>query len=179
MGPPHGVLPGVVALDLVLAETSDHVVAITRLSAYPTGLGFDLVVMARTYDGADPLLFGRHERGRRKAWDATGALDPDELRYGVLFSDGRKATSVGRRPPGPPDERGERTITLQARGGGGSDRSWHQEAWIWPLPPPGPLTFVCEWPAVGIAETRVAVDASVVTEAAARARVVWPGPPAG
>ena len=42
------------------------------------------------------------------------------------------------------------------------------------LPPPGPLAFVVEWPARGIPETRVEIDASLVLEAADRAAPVWP-----
>ena len=46
--------------------------------------------------------------------------------------------------------------------------------WLWPLPPPGPLTFVVEWPALGIAETRAETDATAVVEAAASAAPLWP-----
>jgi len=46
--------------------------------------------------------------------------------------------------------------------------------WLWPLPPPGPLAFVCEWPKKGIGERRVDIDASVVLDAAARAEPLWP-----
>ena len=41
--------------------------------------------------------------------------------------------------------------------------------WVWPLPPSGPVTFVCEWPAYDIAETRVTVEAALIIEAAERA----------
>ena len=26
--------------------------------------------------------------------------------------------------------------------------------WVWPLPPDGPLEFICQWPVYGIGETR-------------------------
>lgn len=45
MGPPVGALPGVVSLEVVLAKTDDVAVAVTRASAYPTGLEFDLVTI--------------------------------------------------------------------------------------------------------------------------------------
>jgi hypothetical protein len=48
------------------------------------------------------------------------------------------------------------------------------DAWVWGLPPPGPLAFVCEWPARGIPETRAKMDAGLVLEAADRAMPVWP-----
>jgi hypothetical protein len=46
--------------------------------------------------------------------------------------------------------------------------------WVWPLPPPGPVTFVCEWPAHGIGESRADVDARLIREAAVRAVPLWP-----
>ena len=33
----------------------------------------------------------------------------------------------------------------------------------WPLPPAGPLEFVCEWLTFGIAESRAGIDGAVVT----------------
>ncbi len=98
---------------------------------------------------------------------------PDELfRFGIEFSDGRKATTLDwerLRPPGEPP----RGPVLTMLGGGGDDRRWDQRYWVWPLPPPGPLAFVCEWPALGIALSRVDVDAELVLEAAARAEPLW------
>jgi hypothetical protein len=46
--------------------------------------------------------------------------------------------------------------------------------WVYGLPPPGPLAFVVEWPARGIAETRAEIDAGLVLEAASRAVPAWP-----
>jgi len=45
--------------------------------------------------------------------------------------------------------------------------------WLWPLPPPGPLTWVASWAEVGSTETTVEVDASVLEEAAASAEQLW------
>ena len=36
---------------------------------------------------------------------------------------------------------------------GGGPRSAFWRWWAWPLPPAGPLEFVCEWPALGIPES--------------------------
>jgi len=46
--------------------------------------------------------------------------------------------------------------------------------WLWGLPPPGPLTFACEWPAEQIPPSQAELDASLVLEAAARATSLWP-----
>jgi hypothetical protein len=93
---------------------------------------------------------------------------------GVQFADGCTATNLGHHHrgleagrPGPPMPTGT--------GGGGHDgRVWDHDYWVWGLPPPGPLAFVCEWPARGIGESRVHVDARLVLEVAARAVPIWP-----
>src|SRR5919106_3767412 len=46
---------------------------------------------------------------------------------------------------------------------------WDLELVVQPLPPPGPLAFVCAWPARGIPEVRVEIDAGLVLNAAAAA----------
>jgi hypothetical protein len=48
---------------------------------------------------------------------------------------------------------------------------------VWPLPPAGPLVFVCEWPALGVEESRAQLDARLVLDAAARSRPLWPEQP--
>ena len=62
-------------------------------------------------------------------------------------------------------------------GGGGSNRSWHSQFWVHPLPPPGSLSFVATWPEFGVAEARVELEAEVILSAAARATVLWPEEP--
>ena len=42
------------------------------------------------------------------------------------------------------------------------------------LPPPGPLEFVCEWPELGITETRASIDAQLILDAAQHRIQVWP-----
>jgi hypothetical protein len=43
------------------------------------------------------------------------------------------------------------------------------------LPPSGTVTFVCEWPAVGIPVVRHEVGAQLILDAAKRAETVFPG----
>jgi len=107
----------------------------------------------------------RHRRG--------GTLPPDLFRFGVQVSDGAKATNLGGpavfdgAPAGP---------VLMQGGGGGGGHSWHSDFWLWPLPPPGPLAFVCEWPSEGIELTRTEIDAALLPEAAAQAETLWEPP---
>lgn len=178
-GPPHGTLPGVVPLELVLARSDRAAVCVSRLCAYPTGLGLDLLVFATEGEEdevLDPLLFVPHRRG---ALGRAGDGLPDEmLRFGIQFPDGRRATNIG----GPRDLRPDGEPlgpVLSQGGGGGGGRRWQQSLFIWPLPPPGRLLLACEWPAAGIALTRAEIDAAPIREAAARsarAQVIFDEP---
>jgi hypothetical protein len=58
-------------------------------------------------------------------------------------------------------------------GGGGGGR-FHQGYWVSPLPPPGPIALVCEWPAAGISLARYELDAQLLVDAAERARAIFP-----
>ena len=179
MGPPRNILGAAVPIRLVLARTDEVAVAVADATAYPTGFELRLVTRARTTDygsGDDPfdpatMWRMRHPPGR-------GELPPEFLRFGLEFADRTKATNLGGFPD-PEKDPGARVL-MQGSGGGGGG-SWETQYWCWPLPPEGPLAFVCEWPAKGIALTRAEVDARIVLDAAARAEVLWddPGPGAG
>lgn len=186
---PSGTLPGVVPLELILARKAQVAVCVTRLGAYASGFELDLVTMASDEaEELDPLLFEgrRMHRCRRQG---TASEIPDEmLRFGVEFADGRKATNTAdqslanlaggtmnvstlmsesetiQRPAAP---------VLKLGGGGGGGGNWRQSVWIWPLPPPGRLTLVCQWLGAGIELTRSDIDAQLILDAAARAQVIF------
>ncbi len=176
-GAPRGVLPGVIALELLLGRSDRGAVAITRLAGYPAGFQFDLVAMTAPgfEEDLDPMLFGPYGHHRRRG--GSGGWPDDMLRLGVQFADGGRATNVGGHHHG----FGEPPIgpVMHGGGGGGGGGDWHQSMWVWPLPPPGRLSFVCEWPAVGIEQSRTEIDAQLVLDAAARAQPIFPGPPGG
>lgn len=164
-GPPHGVLPGVAPLELVMAANARAAVYVGRCSVYATGFELEVRVLVGPEAGElDPSLNGVYHRGRGNNYD-------EMLRFGVQFADGRKATNVGGRgyagdePDGP---------VLWGMGGGGGGGRWRQDFWVWPLPPAGPLTFVCEWPAAEIPLTRTEVDAQLLLDASTRTRKLFP-----
>ena len=164
MGPPYGVLPGAVALEVVMAQNEQAAVYLGRCAAYPAGLDFELHVIAAASAGdLDPSLNGIYQR------PGGGSTYEEMLRFGVAFADGRKGSNLGgftrsgEEPEGP---------VLWGMGGGGG--RWHQGFWMWPLPPIGPLFFVCEWPAAGISLTRVEVDSERLRDAAGRSRELFP-----
>jgi hypothetical protein len=153
-------VPGVVPVALLVARTDTHAVLVDDLLVYPTGFDFDLAVRRRPGHPRQP----HHAR----FWE-------DQLRLEVRFADGRRADNdphrwprpAGDQPPDPP-------LLYQSTSGpdGG-------HVWLWGLPPPGPLTFACQWPAQQIPASQAVVDAGLVLEAAARATSLWPdqGPP--
>ncbi len=157
IGPADDVIPATVPLEVVLARTDDVLVWLGGVVAYDEGFAFDVRTVTRRRRDAPRDPFDMH--GFRR--------DPQALRFGVQFADGRKAA----------DEmfaRGPGGLVLTSMGGGGGGANWQQGYWVHPLPPPGPLTFVCAWPAFGIDEARTEVDAELVLEASRRAFVVWP-----
>ena len=100
--------------------------------------------------------------------------DPEFLRFGIQFSDGSKWTNL----PGPgmmPDFEEEPVgpVVIPQGGGGGSDH-WEMRHWLWPLPPPGDLTFVVSWPLHEIHEASATIDATGLIECAAGAETIWP-----
>lgn len=165
-------IPGSAPLELVIAHTGSAAVAVSGAAVYPTGLTFSLVVRVRSLSAQvrplDELLMGVRRRGPSQAQDL--------LRFGVAFSDGRVATNVyGSRGPAGPDFDQAPSISLAPTGGSGGDLSYEARWWLWPLPSPGALTFVCEWPLMGIPESTREIDAAPILEAAARAIELWPG----
>ena len=171
IGPPDGTLPGVLAQELVLARNDKVAVCLTRLAAYPQGFEVDLLTMSRAEEGLDPMLFRSRSMRQRPAPEG---IPEDMLRFGIQFADGSKATNTGTRSPNFAPDAHPSGPVLQQRGGGGGGRNWRQTMWIWPLPPPGALTLVVEWPAAGVPLTRHEIDAGLILEAAARSQVIFP-----
>jgi hypothetical protein len=168
LGPPANVVPGVVPVELLIARTDQTAVAVIGVRAYPTGFGFTLSLRVRRRSARQQQVFSPLDA------PFEGNQIPDDfLRFGVQFADGGKATNLPRydlhhddTEPDPP--------VLTAHGGGGGGLAWDMDQWVWPLPPAGPLAFVCEWPARQIGESRVELDARLVLQAAERAATLWP-----
>jgi hypothetical protein len=191
-GPPEDVLGGVVALELLLARSQMAAVAISSATAYRTGFEFTVELRLRE-DRQDRVWMGPPWEHRRSQ---SGELPDDLFRLGVQFGDGSKATTLDSGLAGtfvgprgaveesfalgivqegdePEEPQVPDSPVLVPRGGGGGMRHWSESLWLWPLPPEGRLSFVCEWPALGIALTRADVDAAPIRDAAARSRTLW------
>ena len=102
-------------------------------------------------------------------------MAPQESAHvGLQFADGRKTANFTTRPDqagatGPPN------LVLSTRGlsGGLHHREWSY--WVWPLPPAGTVTFVCEWAPADIPEAHASLDAQPILDAAAQSVQLWPG----
>ena len=166
--PPEAEFPGVVAFStLILGRTERAAVAVTGLSAYSAG--FEIFVTARFRPGAeadygpgDRMPGGPERSGARRSF-----------RLGLQLADGTRV--IGQHGgPGPDRDAEPAGPILRPFLGGGGPRSSFWRWWAWPLPPPGPLEFVCEWPAFGIPETRAGLDGQLILDAAARSIRLWP-----
>ena len=166
---PEHVVGEMVPVSFLLARSSTAAVKIQHLTAYPNGFEFQLVVHYRpTGEPWDPM-HGLHGRPRQPY----GVLTDEVLRFGIQFADGSKATNIG--PPTMRSAEGNpRGLVLQAGSGSGGTTVADTTYWVWPLPPPGPVAFVCEWPKFGIPLTRHEIDANLIRDASTRAIELWP-----
>ena len=175
---PENEAPAGLDFSVVLGRSDDTAICVTGFRVYSTGLAFTLSVRlrreldhARVRDFYDLLSHGHGPAGGRDAGD--------RLLLGLEYADGRTATNLN------PD-RGPRVgagdaesfiPTLVTGGGGGGGRSYDQDWWLTPLPPAGPLRFICRWPGFGIAESQTVLDGTKITEALARVQTLWPWQP--
>jgi hypothetical protein len=166
---PDDVLGVGVAAGFLIGRSADAAIAVTQLTAYPTGFEFTVGIVTRDEDRQGRLAWVLHHLPDH---DPDGPLPDDFVRLGLQFSDGGVATNVHGRPFPDFDEEPTGPILLPDSGGGGG-RRYDMTFWVWPLPPPGPVTFVCEWPALEIAESSVELDGALIRAAAERARSVW------
>jgi hypothetical protein len=148
----------------ILARTEELAVCVCGLVAFPAGFIVNVLALNRLDPPKEPMnLFG-HGHG----FPAGGA---GMFRFGIGFSDGSKVTDAlrfGRRGQAEPGE-----LVLQPRGGGSGGRRSSAGFWCAPLPP-GPMSFVCQWPAQGLDESTLQLEAQLVLDAAARASAIWP-----
>src|SRR5438045_3665658 len=98
-------------------------------------------------------MFHHHHRLQH---GATDEIPPEMLRLGIQFANGSKATNTAGVNHDPDTPAGP---VMHAGGGGGGGGNWRQTQWVCPLPPPGPVVFVCEWPAMEIPISRSELDA--------------------
>jgi hypothetical protein len=136
--------------------------------------GVEILLMLRTLSEFvldDPTGF--RELMRRRIDPTNDSLPDAVFRFGIEFSDGRRATSLDRNWGGPDwQTKPPPSIHLGMTGGGGG-AAFNWQVWLWPLPPPGVLALVCEYPQAAIALTRYEVEAAPILEAASQSIKLW------
>jgi hypothetical protein len=169
LGPPENVLSAPFPLWLVLARTERVAIQLHCGRAYRNGFEFALTLRRREERRGmlgDPFHHWHEVQ-------ATGTIPDEALRFGIELADGAKATVFDSHRFFATEERPNGPVLVQ-RGGTGGMRSWEIGFWVWPLPPPGPLAFVYEWPAEQIKLTRAQIDAGEILAAAGQAKELWP-----
>ena len=163
-GPAEGVVPGVSYTRLILHRSDRLAVVVHRFLVYPTGVSFSIRVMWPPGAGIDmnEIDMAMMGRGRRGA---------QALRFGVAYPDGSKATNQDwptvrgeQNPPGP---------LLIEHGGSGSDGEISRRLWMWPLPPPGELTFALAWEEMELPECVGSIDSADLIRASQDAITLW------
>jgi hypothetical protein len=153
------------AVDALLHEDENSVWTIPNLDVYPNGFRINVALQLNPHR-AQEIQSGIHR-------------PMGMMRIGVRFADGRVGGQGGGHPhPGavgiPKDEHGVPTDPIVGfSGGGGGGSGWRFGAWVFPLPPDGPLEIFVAPPAPLTGEFRAVLDGTAVRAAAEKARVVW------
>jgi hypothetical protein len=141
--------------------TGPTAVAVTGLLAYSNGFEFLVTRLVLSDWPASSVVRGPSPGGPRKF--------REPFQIGVEFAGGGQAFTGSVVQPGYPDEP-DRPFLYP----GGTITKEHQQDsrwWVWPLPPPGRLDFVCR---LGEAESRVSIDAQLILDASHRSLPAWP-----
>jgi hypothetical protein len=91
-GPPLRTVPALLTEQVVLAHTDRVAVVVGEFAVYPTGLTFSVLTVPRRYSPREWAGLDFH--GYAPGVTESGELAPELLRYGIEFSDGRRATSL-------------------------------------------------------------------------------------
>lgn len=179
--PPEDWVGGVAPVDVEVAANGSACITITHLTAYPGGFRFGFAALTKV--SPDAICEEALEIAQQSS------QDPDSLplHFGIEFADGRRADAMtswiningGAMGPSafpesfPPDP--GRDVFIQLGGVSTSDRRFSGGGWIWPLPPPGPLTFWVGWPAAGLPVRPTRVDGAALLDAVPAAHQLWEG----
>ena len=154
--PPQTELPAIVPINtLAFGRSEQTAIAITGISAYSNG--FEIFVTR---------LIRPDAPGFDEDWVSGAPSGPESFRFSLRLSDGRTLTNDRALRDAEPTE-----PFLRSRGGGGTTHYQLRRWWAWPLPPSGPLEFICQ---LGTSETRIGLDAQLILDAAQRCVRVWP-----
>ena len=162
---PPPMIGGYVTGPVPIARLGTLVVIARQVLAFPAGVEVEVEAHARGSRGGG---------GPAARADLAGQLP---LRFGVRFADGRQAAQDD--DAGLRGGRGPMLVVIRSESssGGPDDREdVRLTLWIWPLPPPGPLTMTCSWPCRELHDASLILDADAIRAAAGQAQAFWPEP---
>jgi hypothetical protein len=163
-GPP-GDVPGIVVpTPTMTARSALAEITVRAVRAYPEGIEFEVEASAISPDKSPHELYADS-----MARPMANNRPPDVvLRFGVQLADGVVATTL--RNPVAPLSKPDHHVLWRYAGSGdhidGDTIRTQARLWLWPLPPPGPMVFVTEWPEFGIGTTSWELDGSQARDAA-------------
>lgn len=144
----------------VLGQSDCAVVSISRITAFPTGWDFQVVIVTTDPRAADTAM------NQPDHPLPVGARD-QVFRLGLEFGDHTVAVDRMSHYVRATDDAVLGAVMQLYGGAASSDTSWSAGTyWVSPLPPPGPLSFVCEWGSQGIPLTHHSFSASELLDAA-------------
>ena len=163
---PPQMIGGYVTGPVLIARSDRFVLAARQVLAFPVGVEVEVEAHGRgTFPG---------KTAPRDPEDLTGL---QQLRFRVQFADERKAAQD--------DEAGLRSGLgpmlivngFEGSSGGPDGREdVRLTLWIWPLPPPGPVTIGCSWPGSGLQNAGLVLDSGSMRVAASQTQPFWPAP---
>jgi hypothetical protein len=167
--PSEGTVPWLVSINAIVHQSADAVILVESVAAYPNGFVINIGIRANPHQPPQEVTGRIHQAGMRFP------------RIGVRFSDGQAAgheasTRARLRPTHevPKDAEGLPTAAVvRMTGGGGGGGGWRFGAWVYPLPPEGPVEVFVSLPLAGLDEGKVVIDGAEIRDASQRATVVW------
>lgn len=170
--PPDGTIPGCSCQRATLVRTDEVVFVLDGFLVYPSGVEFRILGAIRHDPAVRPLReMPRWSHSHPAELLTHGGPSEDFVRLSIEFGDGTVWTNVGWAPVFGKKVPADRTVV--GLGGHGSDRRFEHRWWMWPLPPPGQITFACSWPARDIHDARAVIDGDELRAQAADAEVLW------
>jgi hypothetical protein len=161
--PSEGTLPAILAVNAVLGQEERAVVAIPSLDVYPNGFRVNVEILLNPRHAHEiQALMHRPRMG--------------SVRIGVRFSDGRtggQGLARGQNDLAKDDQGFPTQPFVGFGGGGGGSGGWRFSAWVYPLPPEGPLEIFVALPPPADSEYSTTVAGSDVRAAAEQAKVIW------
>lgn len=161
---PPRMIGGYVTGPVPIARSGRLVIVARQVLAFPAGVEVEVEA---------------HARGSRAGMAPVPAELPGHppLQFHVRFADGRQAAQDD--DTGLHSGRGPMLMVTGAQvssGGPDDPEDVRLTLWIWPLPPPGPVTVTCSWPSRVLHAARLVLDGDAIQVAASQAQPLWPEP---